>query len=322
VRGLSFASRWFDPATVDRTFEPLVADWQREWYESASSRRPWVSVRAWAAFMCSAAISSPGIIATPTPRSMSIRVARRIALFCLFAGGGLCIPMTRVVNGLELGAPLWAGVMLVALPAALAIAFPFAMVIAVDAIRQVTGVPPHVERAAAVKLGLVAMLAMITVGGWLAPLAGQQWLEVSTPAGWNIPSPSVQQLSTLALLTHPERNTAIVSRRQYTRAGEIRRELLQRAMMSAMPAIFVWLRWSTLSQRNRRRFWPLPGWAMTAAVIAVYFATFFSAVILEAEWGLLPGTGFVLPVAVFSVWAAIQQGVASRMGRGPVPLEA
>ncbi len=71
VRALSFASRWFDPATVHRTFEPLIADWQREWYESAPSRRPWVSIRAWAAFICSAAISSPGIIATPTPRSIS-----------------------------------------------------------------------------------------------------------------------------------------------------------------------------------------------------------------------------------------------------------
>ncbi len=201
VRALSFASRWFDPATVHRTFEPLIADWQREWYQSAPPRRPWVSVRAWAAFACSAAISSPGIIATPTPRSISIRVARRIALFCLFVGGALCIPMVRAVSGRELGAPLWAGVLLVALPAALAIAFPVAMVIAVDAIRRTTDVPPNVERAAAVKLGLFAMLVMITVGSWLAPLAGQKWLEVSTPTGWNVPQPRVQQARECAITT-------------------------------------------------------------------------------------------------------------------------
>src|SRR5215204_14410 len=176
MRALSFASRWFDPALVHRTFEPLIADWQREWYQSAPPRRPWVSVRAWAAFICSAAISSPRVIATPTPRSISIRVARRIGPFCLFVGGALCIPMVRAVSGRELGAPLWAGVLLVALPAALAIAFPVAMVIAVDAIRRTTDVPPHVERAAAVKLGLFAMLVMIVVGSWLAPLAGQKWL--------------------------------------------------------------------------------------------------------------------------------------------------
>ena len=32
TRALAFASRWFDEATVHRTFEPLIADWQREWY--------------------------------------------------------------------------------------------------------------------------------------------------------------------------------------------------------------------------------------------------------------------------------------------------
>ena len=44
---------------------------------------------------------------------------------------------------------------------------------------------------------------------------------------------------------------------------------------------------------------------MTAAVVATYFGTFYAAVILEIEWGLMPGTGFVLPLLVFSLWAAI-----------------
>ena len=30
-RALAFASRWFDPQTVECVFHPLVADWQREW---------------------------------------------------------------------------------------------------------------------------------------------------------------------------------------------------------------------------------------------------------------------------------------------------
>ena len=109
TRALAFASRWFDPAIVHRTFEPLIADWQREWYESAPSRRAWVSVRAWAAFSCSAAISTPAIIATPTPRSISGRVVRRIALFCLVVGGALCIPMSRSIAARWLDAPLWTG---------------------------------------------------------------------------------------------------------------------------------------------------------------------------------------------------------------------
>lgn len=165
TRALAFASRWFDPAVVHRTFEPLIADGHREWYESAPSRRAWVSVRAWTAFICSAAISSPGIIATPTPRSISTRVARRIALFCLLVGGALCIPMVRSIGARWIDAPLWATLLLMALPAALLMTFPFAMVIAVDALRREADVPPHVERAAGVKLSLFAMLLMLTVGG-------------------------------------------------------------------------------------------------------------------------------------------------------------
>ena len=40
-RALAFASRWFDEATVRRTFEPLIADWQREWHDASGARRPW-----------------------------------------------------------------------------------------------------------------------------------------------------------------------------------------------------------------------------------------------------------------------------------------
>ena len=306
TRALGFASRWFDPGLVHRTFEPLIADWQREWHESAPSRRPWVSVRAWTAFMCCVAISSPGIIATPTPRSISLRVSSRIAVFCLLAGGALSFPIVRSVGSRWLDAPLWAALLLMALPAALMIAFPFAMVMGVDAIRRAADAPPHVERAAAVKLGLSAMLLMLTVSGFVVPLADQEFRELATPPGWNVPPPRIPHQSTFALLTHPERTTAILATPQYTRAGEIRRELLQRVVASVMPVIFVWLRWSSLSRR-RKRFSPLPTFAMTAAVMGVYFATFYVAVILEIEWGLLPGTGFVLPLMVFSLWALAEQ---------------
>lgn len=314
-RALAFASRWFDPATVHRTFEPLIADWQREWYESAPSRRLWVSVRASVAFACAAVISSPTIVATPTPRSISWPVARRIALFCLVAAGVLSIPMLRSRDPIELEAPLWAALLLMALPAALTIAFPFAMVIAVDAIRRDPAVPPHVERAAALKLGMIAVCFMLTVGGFVAPLANQEWRVLATPAGWNTPPPQVQHLSIAALLTHPERDTAIVPR-QYTRAGEIRRQLINRLVLSALPAMFVWLRWAALNRPRRHRLWPLPAAAMTVVVVVTFLMTFYLGFTLEYRLALQPGTGLFVPLIVFGLWSLAEQRFARRPWRG------
>lgn len=311
TRALAFASRWFDPALVHRTFEPLIADWQREWYESAPAQRAWVSVRAWAAFVCTAAISTPAIIATPVPRSISWPVAKRVIIFCLVAAGALSIPMVRTMDGRELDPPLWAAVLLSAWPAALLIAFPFAMVIAVDAIRRDPTVPAHVERAAALKLGAIAVGFMLTAGGFVAPLASREFVTRSTPAGWNIPQPRLQQLSTVALLTHPERSTAIVPN-QYTRAGQIRRELINRTVLSVMPAIYVWLRWSALSHPRRRRYWPLPAWAMTAAVVVGFWATANAGSILEHNLWLAPGHALFVPLVAFGVWSLVEQRFARR----------
>ena len=59
-RALAFASRWFDAATVQRTFEPLIADWQREWQDARRSRRARVSMRGLAAFIFAVIVSRSG----------------------------------------------------------------------------------------------------------------------------------------------------------------------------------------------------------------------------------------------------------------------
>jgi len=309
LRGLSFARRWFDPATVQGTLEPLVADWQREWQDSVPSRRAWVSVRAWAAFICAAAICLPGVIVTPTPHLMVRRVAARIVLFCVIAADLLSIPMVRSID-----APLLPTLLLRAIPTGLLMAFPFAMIIAVDAIRKHQDVPPHVERAAAVKLATIAMLFTLTVNGFVLPYATQYWWKVTTPPGWNVPQPTYTQLSTPALLTHPERHDPIVPH-QYTRAGVMRRELIQRAFMSVIPAMFIWLRWSAWSHPRRRTYWPLPASAMTLVVIAVFFITLFGGFRIEMELGLPPGSGQMPTLIVFTVWSLVEQRSARRQGR-------
>jgi hypothetical protein len=309
-RALAFASRWFDPALVHRTFEPLIADWQREWHDSVPSRRLSVSVRAWAAFVCAALISTPSILLTPIPSSIARRVTLRITTFCLVAGGLLSIPMLRSMGGRELDPPLWASLLLMVIPAAVSIAFPFAMVIAVDAIRRNVAAP-HVERAAALKLGAIGVCFLLTMGSFVGPLASRQFTRVTTPPGWNIPGPRIQQLSTVALLNHPDRSGEIVPG-HYTRAGDIRRELMNRSVFSLMPAMFVWLRWSALSHQRRRRWWPLPASAMTALVIIGYFVSFFGGFRIEFAFGLQPGTGLLLPLMFFGAWALTQQRLARR----------
>src|SRR6187455_2033701 len=97
-RALAFASRWFDERTVVRVFEPLIADWQREWQDSAQPQRAWVSTRGLLAFACAAMISLPHVVATPTPHLLTRRVAGRIIVFCLIAADLLSIPMVRSID--------------------------------------------------------------------------------------------------------------------------------------------------------------------------------------------------------------------------------
>jgi hypothetical protein len=85
-------------------------------------------------------------------------------------------------------------------------------------------------------------------------------------------------------------------------------------VLSVLPALFVWLRWTALGQ-PRRRFWPLPAAAMTAIVVVVLVMTTFAGSTLEYKWALQPGTGLALPLIAFGVWTLAEQRFARRSGR-------
>ncbi len=97
-RALVFAQRWFDAATVQRIFEPLIADWQREWQDASPSRRARVSLRGLAAFICAVIVSSPQIAGTSAPSSVTNRVATRIARFTLPATALLTWPFVLSID--------------------------------------------------------------------------------------------------------------------------------------------------------------------------------------------------------------------------------
>ena len=94
-RALAFATLWFDAATVDSVFAPLVADWQREWQDAHPAYRALVSVRGLVAFAISVVISSPRILRTPVPSATRWTVTARITMFCLLVGGLLSIPVAE-----------------------------------------------------------------------------------------------------------------------------------------------------------------------------------------------------------------------------------
>lgn len=155
TRLLAFARRWFPPSIVASVFEPLVADWQREWLD-APQRRDWINAKGRAAFVSAAVVLAPGIAVTPVPWPLALRLVTRVAGFYV-----ITVAIVAAVM-LAQGTPLsgWSSV----LPALLTLFLPFAMVPAVDAIRCQTAWPARVERHTAIKLIAVSSVAMVLNG--------------------------------------------------------------------------------------------------------------------------------------------------------------
>ncbi len=301
TRLLAFARLWFSPVVVATVFEPLVADWQREWIESPTPKRARVAARGLASFVCAAIVSSPRVLRTAAPATVTNRVVRRIASITLITAVIMTIPMSmQIDNAWSIGL-----LMLAILPSTMTVVFPFAMVAAVDAIRRHEPLPEHVQRAAVLKLGLVAVVLMVTFGGWVVPGSNQVWRVAMAEAGrQSFPEPGLRELSTFALIADPSRASAPA---RFTRAGEIRKELNNRAVLAVLPVLLLWLRWLGLERPRNRWYSPVPVTAATIAAYAGFFTLYFSGFIFENQLNLLPGTGLWLPVFGFSTIALIHQ---------------
>ena len=115
------------------------------------------------AFIITVILSSPRALREPTPSTVMNHVVSRIARFTLIAAAILVLPFAMNAQ------PLWlrGRLALFRLPSSLTLAFPFAMIAAVDAIRSDHHLPKHVERAAVAKLALAAVVLMIAFIGWI-----------------------------------------------------------------------------------------------------------------------------------------------------------
>ena len=304
-RALLFATRWFDEATVRRTFEPLIADWQREWQDASRLRRWSVSARGLGAFLIAALVSSPAIVKTAPPPVVVRRVIARVACFITVVAIVLAIPLLMDQR------PRWQAVpllLLAAIPSGAVLAFPFSMLLAVDVIRRERDIAPNVARATAVKLAFAAVVFMAIGHGFVVPAANQQFRR-SINAGRPEPKPGLRERTTIELFADAAREQPA---ERDTRAGAIRSELTSRSVLGLMPAIFIWLRWIAHDVRRPRRFWPLPVAAMTIVAAIGFFASYWSGFLAESTWHLRPGNGLWLPIVIATLIGVTQQWLNSR----------
>jgi hypothetical protein len=299
-RCLDFASRWFDPGTVSRVFNPLVADWQREWQEATPSRRVLVLIRGFAAFVCAVVVSSPRIVLTPAPPGVTDQIATRVVRFMAVATVLFMIPPVMELGRWWARDASWvrASLFLFIVPTAMTLAFPFAMTGAVDLLRRRAPMPAHVARAAALKLGAFAFIVMVIYTGWVVPAASEAARSAMNPAGMSEPLRSMRELTTYELLMAPERASVFAPGTSLaSQSVALQRELSERFARVAFPLVLIWLRW-----RARR---PLPALAATAIAVAVLFAGSYGAARLEREWALWQGSTPLLVVALFVSWGII-----------------
>ncbi|HJU42781.1 MAG TPA: hypothetical protein VJ691_08195 [Vicinamibacterales bacterium] len=304
-RLLAFASNWFDEPTVARVFVPLVADWQREWHTARPMRRPLIRFRGVAAFAVATLVSYPRVLATPPPPGITGRVIGRVAIFVSI--GALVLSSPFVIDSTF--APVLPLLLFATIPSGIALSFPFAMLTAVDVIRREPNLKPYVARVIAVRLAAAAVVFMAFGHGWLVPAANQQFRVLATPAGVPAPTPGFRELTTSELLSDSAFPSPAV---RYSRAGAIRIELNNRAVLAVLPAVFVWLRWIAHDVRKRRRYWPLPAIVMVVIAIVGFFASYWSGALAERAWGLAPGTGLWLPIVVATLIGVTQQWLSSR----------
>jgi hypothetical protein len=303
-RALEFASRWLDPATVHRTFEPLVADWQREWMDALPSKRWVVQIKGLAAFCAAAIVSMPVIVRSRAPKTLTDQIARRVTIGAAIGTALLMLPFTTGFG------PLWhRGLMaVVVIPQGLTLAFPFALLAGVDSIRRFNGVSVHAARATVAKLAVFGMAFVFFCHGWVTPAANQVYreamYEASIKAQSNadtvrriararrLPVPGVREMSNVELLTTiAGREDADAGTHRSAMATAAQEELNKRGAIAFLPALLVWRRWRALDLPHGR--WLSP---RHVTVAAVAMAVAFSGLLaygqhVERAWHMFAGAG-------------------------------
>ena len=163
-RLLAFASRWFDPDTIANVFEPLIADWQREWHDRPASI--WGGARILVGGAGALALSIAQCLLTGGLRMPRIALVKGAAVLILSTALLVLIQIGLNTQQFEADFPFEMRIWM-ALPLVLPLAVPLAMLPVMMLIR---GAGRTSTRAAAVVMFAGALLTLVTTG-WLTPLA-------------------------------------------------------------------------------------------------------------------------------------------------------
>jgi lipopolysaccharide export LptBFGC system permease protein LptF len=175
-------------------------------------------------------------------------------------------------------------------------AFPFAMIVAVDAIRTHRGVSPQLERAAVLKLAAFAVVFMLAFDGWVVPAANQAWRVAMTPPGTGAPLRGMRELTTWELMSNSDRATVYAPGTALaSKSISIRRELSARTALLTLPLVLAWRRWGALSRRTRLWYAPLPVSVATIGTIAVFVACSSLGATIERQGAVPFSVAFWLP---------------------------
>jgi hypothetical protein len=303
LRFLAFAARWFDAATVSRVFEPLIADWQREWTEAAPSQRTWIRVRGTFAFATAVLLTAPRAVAmAPMPASTTRRALARMIIFT--SAASLVMTIIPVTQLQEMPFGQLARVILFLLPSIAVTMFPFAMPWVADALRR-RHVPTSAERLATLRTAIACVAFVFLLIGWGMPIANQAYRETVAPEWARPPARGTRELSIWELIFNPP-----LRMQDGRNPNEIRREINSRLVITLLPAVLLWVRWGAHGAPHKRWLSPLPVVAETGLAFALFFYLYLGSVWIEPTLGLRPGTGMWLALAALVVAGVARNSVA------------
>ena len=288
TRLLRFARQWFPPSTVSGVFEPLVADWQRQWSDATPAQRPWINGKGFAAFAATTAVMTPRLAL----RSEAFRARPLVLAATFWFATSMLLTLPFIKDGVPLNS-LW-----LLLPASLTLMLPFSILPAIDAMRRDGEEPTAADRRGALVLVIVAVCGVAIGQGWLTPVANQYYRNEMMSQMNGHPSVAyrgVREMTTSELIAGERSSIPRLSGNT-----ERVRELNMRLSLGLLPAVLAWLRWHSLS-RLRKRSWPV----VTSCLLALAGTAAFIAMMpispaLERIF-LAPGFGPTLALCLFAV---------------------
>jgi len=284
TRLLEFARRWFPPSTVASVFEPLVADWQREWSDASRTHRRWINAKGAVAFAATAARLAPRVALTPS----SLRASPLMLAGGFWLVTSALLTMPYVQENMPLN-HWW-----LMLPSSMTVMLPFAMMLAIDGMRRGGGEPTPAQRRGTFVLVVVAVCGVAIGQGWITPAANQTYRNETMSRINGRPSiawKGVRERTTLDLIAG-EGSTIPTPART--------RELASRATLALLPAVLAWLRWRSLD-RARNRSWPVvKSCLLASAAFAAFFTVLPISIALERTL-LAPGLGPLLALGLFAI---------------------